>query len=206
MAWEWVAPVASSLAAVAVGVAGIVATYKAGNRQQDTALAIVRQQSDVQVAVAREERQQRRIEQAYLELFAALDPTYWWVHTVYPDVAPRPEDFTMPPRPSPPGGMSSKEAPLSAYWSPRVILLLREWLNAVHQFEHAGTVIVAELSAKKAGRPSGIDVPAKLKELSELKKVVINADKQIREQVRSELLGQHDGHAEEVPAKPSPSS
>jgi hypothetical protein len=84
MAWEWVAPVAGSVATVAVGVTGIVATYKAGSRQQATALAAVRQQSDAQVAVAREERQQRRLEAAYSELLVAITEMGYWVHTVYP--------------------------------------------------------------------------------------------------------------------------
>jgi len=42
---------------VVVGLAGIFATYKADNRQQDTALAVTKQQSEAQVAIAREERQ-----------------------------------------------------------------------------------------------------------------------------------------------------
>jgi hypothetical protein len=69
MAWEWVAPVAGSVATVVIGVTGIVTTYRAGNRQQDTALMVGRQQVDAQVAVSREERQQRRLEEAYLEMF-----------------------------------------------------------------------------------------------------------------------------------------
>ena len=93
MAWEWVVPVAGAVTGVAVGLAGIIATYKAGNRQQATALAVVRQQADAQVAVAREERQQRRLEEAYLEMLAALTTIYYWVPTVYPMLTDKPENL-----------------------------------------------------------------------------------------------------------------
>jgi hypothetical protein len=78
MALEWVAPVAALVATVAVGVTGIVATYKAGARQQHTALAITQQQADSQAAIAREERQQRRLEEAYLGMLAGLTGIYYW--------------------------------------------------------------------------------------------------------------------------------
>lgn len=84
MAWEWVAPVAGSMATVIVGVAGIVATYKAGNRQQATALAVAvaGQQADAQVATAPEERQQRRLEEAYLEMLSVVTNIRYWAFTV----------------------------------------------------------------------------------------------------------------------------
>jgi hypothetical protein len=73
MAWEWVTPVAAGTVTVIATVTGIVATYKSGNRQQQTALAVVQQQADSQVSIAREERQQRRLEEAYLGMLAALN-------------------------------------------------------------------------------------------------------------------------------------
>jgi hypothetical protein len=102
MAWEWVAPTASTTAAIVVGVTGIVATYRAGSRQQATALAVTGQQVDAQVAVAREERQQRRLEEAYLELLAVVTTIRYWVFTVYPEITQTPEQYTMPPIPQPP--------------------------------------------------------------------------------------------------------
>jgi hypothetical protein len=45
-------------------VAGIVATYLAGGRQQKTALIVANQQTNVQIAVAREERQRLQLSQA----------------------------------------------------------------------------------------------------------------------------------------------
>ena len=192
--WEWVAPTAGSVAVVVVGVAGIVATYRAGGRQQDTALAVVRQQADAQVAVAREERQQRRLEEAYLEMLAAITNIYYWVFTVYPIVTKTPDQFTMPPLPELPD-TARKEALWTAYWSPRVEQLMKEWETVVRSLQSAGIGIGAGRSIEQSGQQSGIDVQALLLELPERKQKVVDADKRIREQVRLELLGKHDGHA-----------
>jgi hypothetical protein len=205
MAWEWVAPVAGSVTAVAVGITGIVATYKAGNRQQATALAVARQQSDAQVAVAREERQQRRLEEAYLEMLAAITSIHYWVYTVYPIITQTPEQFTMPPLPELPDS-ASKEALWTAYWSPRVEQLMKNWEAAVRKLQSTGMRIGIGRSTEQSGQVSGIDVPTLLLELEDQKREVINADRHVREQIRLELLGQHDGHAEEVAAGPSPPS
>src|SRR5689334_17694068 len=114
MAWEWVAPTASATAAIVVGVTGIVATYRAGSRQQATALAVTGQQVDAQVAVAREARQQRRLEEAYLELLAVVTTIRYWVFTVYPEITQTPEQYTMPPIPQPPD-VARKEALWTSY-------------------------------------------------------------------------------------------
>jgi len=205
MAWEWVAPTASAAAAVVVGVAGIVATYKAGNRQQDVALTVARQQGDAQVAVAREERQQRRLETAYLELLVAITKVRYWVFTVYPLLTYTPDQYTMPPLPELPDS-DQKEALWTAYWSPRVKQLIEQWDKAVRHLQSAGFGIAAARETEGSGQPSGIDVHTLHLELPDRKQKVIEMDDRIREQVRLELLGQHDGHPEEVTAEPSPSS
>jgi hypothetical protein len=239
VAWEWVAPVAGAVGTVTVGVAGIFATYKAGSRQQNTALEVVRLQAEAQVAVAREERQQRRLEEAYLEMLAAITNIHYWVFTVYPVFTQTAEQFTMPPLPELPDS-ASKEALWTAYWSPRVEQLMRDWEASVRKLQSTGMrsnysevlwfptqhpwadqgrrsgrphdfrILTMRIgigrSTERSGQVSGIDVPALLLELQEQKREVHDADRRVREQVRSELLGQHDGHAEEVAAKPSPSS
>jgi hypothetical protein len=202
VASEWVAPVASSVAVVVVGVAGIVATYKAGSRQQDTALAVARQQGDVQVAVAREERQQRRLEAAYLELLTAMTRIYYWVQTVYPLFTRTAEEFTMPPVPEVPD-IEKIEAKWTAYWSPRVEQLMEGWGGALTKLRQTGSEISLGRSTEATGQASGIDVAGRLLELPELKQAVYDADKRIREQIRLELLGRHDGHAEVVERMPT---
>lgn len=88
MAWEWVAPVAAASGTAIVGGTGIIVTPRVGRRQQTTALAVAQQQADAQVAVAREERQQRRLEAAYLELLKAVTKIHYWAFTVYPLMGP----------------------------------------------------------------------------------------------------------------------
>jgi hypothetical protein len=205
MAWDWVTPIAGAAATIVVGVAGIVATYKAGNRQQDVALTVARQQADVQAAVAREERQQRRLEAAYLEFLTVITKVRYWVFTVYPPLTNTPDQYTMPPLPELPN-VDQQEALWTAYWSPRVRQLMEEWDKTVRHLQSAGFGITAARETAGSGQPSGIDVHALLLELPSRKQKVIEADERIREQVRLELLGQHDGHAEEVTAEPSPSS
>jgi hypothetical protein len=111
----------------------------------------------------------------------------------------------MPPRPALPDP-AKKEALWTAYWSPRVEQLMEDWQAAVRCLESAGFGMAAVQETKETGQPSGIDVHALLLEIPERKQRVLDADKRIREQIRLELLGQHDGHAEEVAADPPPSS
>jgi hypothetical protein len=205
VAWEWVAPIAGSVGTVSVGVAGIFATYKAGSRQQNTALAVVRHQAEAQVAVAREDRHQRRLEEAYLEMLAAVTSIYYWVFTVYPMLTNTPEQYTMSPLPEL-SDNARKEALWTAYWSPRVEQLMKDWETAVRSIQSVGNRIAIGRSVESSGRVSGIDVASLLLELEERKREVIDADRHVRQQVRLELLGKHDGHAAEVTAKPSPSS
>lgn len=195
MAWEWVTAVAGGTVTAVTAVAGIVATYKSGNRQQETALAVAQQQADSQVAVAREERQQRRIEEAYLGMLAALTSIYYWAQAVYPFMTATEEQFTVPPLPEL-DDSQKREALWTAYWSPRVEQLMSEWQVAVGGLQHAGVVIGMARSSEKQGRQTGIDTSEWLLKLPELKKAVFDADKRVRDQVRLELLGQHDGHAE----------
>jgi hypothetical protein len=203
MALEWVAPVAASVATVAVGVTGVVTTYKAGARQQHTALAVTQQQADSQAAIAREERQQRRLEEAYLGMLAGLTGIYYWTQAVYPLMTNTVEQFTMPPLPELVDN-EMKEALWTAYWSPRVEQLMTEWRTAVGELQHAGLVIGMARSFEESGRESRLSSSDWLSKLPELKQAIFDADKRVRDQVRSELLGQHDGRAEV--AVPSPDS
>jgi hypothetical protein len=197
MAWEWVTPVAGGAVAAVAAVAGIVATYKSGNRQQQTALAVAQQQADSQVAIAREERQQRRLEEAYLGMLAALTSIYYWAQAVYPFMTNTPEQFTMPPLPEM-ADNEKKEALWTAYWSPRIEQLMGEWQIAVRALQHAGLVIGMARSFEGKGRESGLNSPEWLLKLPDLKQAIFDVDKRIRNQVRLELLGQHDGHAEPI--------
>ena len=84
----------------------------------------------------------------------------------------------------------------TAYWSPRVEQLMSEWQAAVRELQRAGLVIGMARSVEEGGSGSRLNLSEWLSKLPELKQAIFDADKRIRNQVRSELLGQHDGHPE----------
>ncbi|MGP3961686.1 hypothetical protein ACTWPT_37385 [Nonomuraea sp. 3N208] len=65
--------VISALSTAGVGIAGILATFRAGRRQQQTAIEIARMQMESQERIVREERHQQRLEKTYDSLLRQLD-------------------------------------------------------------------------------------------------------------------------------------
>jgi hypothetical protein len=100
----------------------------------------------------------------------------------------------MPPIPELPDAAKS-EALWTVYWSPRVEQLMEEWQQSIRKIQLAGMVIGMGRATEAKGQQSQIDVAAKLMELEVLKQAVLEADRRVREQVRAELLGRHDGQA-----------
>ncbi len=125
---------------------------------------------------------------------------HYWVSTVYPFMPSTPEQFTMPPMPDLPD-TARIEATWTAYWSPRVRQLMQAWEAAVRGLQVSGMSIGFGRDREGKRQQPGIDVPGLLKELPAVKQAVRDADNLIREQVRLELLGLHDGHA--APAEPA---
>ncbi|MFF8639046.1 hypothetical protein ACF052_33210 [Streptomyces pilosus] len=68
---DWGSLIGASSTAV-VGIAGIVAAYKAGTRQQEATLQVARLQVESQERLVREERHQTRLEKAYMPLLQYL--------------------------------------------------------------------------------------------------------------------------------------
>lgn len=68
---DWGSLIGAGSTAV-VGVAGIVAAYKAGTRQQEATLQVARLQVESQERLVREERHQARLEKAYMPLLQYL--------------------------------------------------------------------------------------------------------------------------------------
>jgi hypothetical protein len=167
-----------------------------GQPPAGTALAVARQSTNAQVGIAREERQQRRLEAAYQELLVFLSHRYAWVLTVYPLWSAE-GGYTMPPMPELPDKAKS-EALLTAYWSPRVQQLMGPWQAALSAVHDAGMVISMEKAAEDRGQESSLAGQAAeaRKNLDGFRSDVWDADVRIREQVRLELLGHHDGSAE----------
>lgn len=205
MAWEWVAPTASGVSGTIVGVTGIVATYKAGHRQQATALSAVKAQVDGQLQGLREERRQRRLENAYGELLMMLSETYQWARSVFPFITSNAEDYRLPPIPES-ADSARREAIVTAAWSPRVQQLMDPWRDAVASVNNAGVAIHTALETEGKGRPSGIDGAKYRKELPRRVDAVWRADQAIREQVWQELNGDHDGSPEPEAVADQPAS
>ncbi len=175
----WVDTVATSL----TGIAGILATYFASGRQHKAGLQL-----------AREERLQRRLEAAYMELLAYLSHTYQWALSVYPLFTNSPQEYTMPPMPPLPDPART-EALLTAYWSPRVQQLMQGWREVLGEIADTGTEIHTAQEAQSRGEEYPGAADAK-KRLRRLKDQLWQSDQSIREQVRLELRGEHDGSLE----------
>jgi hypothetical protein len=194
MAWEWVGDAATGV----VAVAGIAATYWSGKRQQDTALKVARLNIDAQLASEREERHQRRIENAYDKLLVRLSEVRQWALSVYPLMTSTPEEFTMPEMPAP-GAGAQHEAAVTAIWSPRVQQLVSQFDAHLRDIIRAGWAITEARRTESTGRESGIDSRREHLELQRLKQALYATDAVVRQQIAAELRGEHDGHAELVP-------
>lgn len=116
MAWDWVGSVVTGV----VGIAGIYGTGRAARDQRRAGLEL-----------AREDRQQRRYESAYLELYRTIDRITEWTENALPDW-PAPEGYD--PLPEPPRAVADEANALQFYWSPEVRALMREWAEARNRF------------------------------------------------------------------------
>lgn len=192
MATDWFAPVVTA----AVAAMGIGFTYKAGERQAETALKVSKEQSESNLAAQREERLQRRLEDAYHELIIMLTETYRWAQSVYPMFTATVEQYTMPPMPQR-ADRARVEALVTAMWSPRVQQLMEPWREALDTVENAGHMIVQNERAvsRGGGAPPPHEEVQPERLLFTARGAVWEADEAIRGQVWRELRGFHDGSA-----------
>jgi N-dimethylarginine dimethylaminohydrolase len=134
-----------------------------------------------------------------------LTSIYYWIPTIFPMMTQTPEQFTMPPLPQMEDS-HRKEALWTAYWSPRVEQLMKQWQHTVWQLQKQGMRIDVARAMENRGQRPSTDSATLILDLPGFKDEVFQADKLVREQVRLELLGKHDGHAEEPAADSSPPS
>jgi hypothetical protein len=76
--WRWIFSGLAGRVSGAVGLGGLWVANSAGNRQKETALAVVAQQTETQLAIAREERRYQARLEAYTETLAVLKSTTEW--------------------------------------------------------------------------------------------------------------------------------
>jgi hypothetical protein len=184
--------VLSAVATAVVSALGIGFTYKAGERQTETALRVSREQNEATLAAQREERLQRRLEMAYQELLQHLMRTWDWVRSVYPMFTRTPEEYTMPPLPAEDDPIRA-EALFSSMWSPRVQQLVKARVRSLDS--------VYEIAVRLGMLKQYPEIREPDEEIPELrlraaKEAVWKADSAIREQIWRELRGGHDGTAE----------
>ena len=126
MAWEWVAPVGTSV----VGIAGIAAAYFSGRRQTRTEREVAADQAAATLRAMREERQQRRIEAAYPMLLDVVAEGSAWLWRVDTFALGGTDDLRPPAQPEAVASLVQRGS-LTSVWSPHVAQLAREWTVAV---------------------------------------------------------------------------
>lgn len=140
--------------------------------------------------MAKDERQQERLGTTYVELLAYLSHQRGWAESVRPLFdTPKPEPFDR-------ARHDEIEAKVTAFGSPRVRELLREWGECARKIEDADWTIEYERSAPDPSQGASQDAANEKKLLPGYKQKVSDADDRIRLQVNAELSGCHDGRAE----------
>jgi hypothetical protein len=125
MAWEWVAPAATAAATTTVGVAGIFFTWLSGKQGRDHAETISGQQFAHARLLAKEAREQQRLETAYIALLEMAERAGQWAQLVLPMMD------TSPPQPVPPlpslEEQAHAEAVVRAFGSNEVRERMENW-------------------------------------------------------------------------------
>jgi hypothetical protein len=169
VAWEWLGWVVTG----GVGIAGIWGT-RSGARQQ----------VDGQIKIAREERQQRRIEAAYTELLGNLIACEDYANKVFfATMAGQPPlGVEMPP------GFSSSlggDGSLAVYWSPRVRQLVGEMRNQIRELHKL--LVRYHRTARDAGATSEDQVLAMINAAAPKAEAAQRAIVAVRDQMSAEL-------------------
>jgi hypothetical protein len=142
MAWEWVAPVATATASIAVGVAGIFFTWLSGKQGRDHAETVLSQQLAHERLLASEARDQQRLETAYVDLLDMAERAGQWAQMVLPMID------THPPQPDPPlptlEVQAHTQAVVKAFGSSQVRERLENWESVVKKA--ISTVAVAHMT------------------------------------------------------------
>jgi hypothetical protein len=164
MAWEWVGPVATATA----GVAGMFFTWLTGKQSRDDARAI-----------AKETRDQQRLENAYIELLDVAERVGHWAQMAFPIMD------TNPPKPVPElpdlAQQARAEALIRAFGSDAVLGQMEAWRSVAQQM-----IVTGELIAMR-GVDASVNLTARQKFAVELRPEERRARAALGEQVAIEL-------------------
>jgi hypothetical protein len=191
-----------------------VATYLSGRKQVAVARSVAQDQAEAARQQQREERYQRRIEAAYPSLLDAVSKANKWFEDVdaFMDVDGAADP---PPMPEVANTYRSRDS-TTISWSPRVVELAQAWATALWETEGA-TRTTARRRAAGQWNPTGEPNPeatysdvqdGHVSEADYLRGKVVkqmleawSLQKQLRDQVWSELRGESNGHTDE-PSRP----
>jgi hypothetical protein len=148
MAWEWVGPTA----AAAVGVVGITFTWLSGKQGRDHAEQMARIGNDHVAAMAREERTQQRLADAYVALLEMAERVGQWAQAVRPMVDTAREQ-PVPPLPDL-AEQATVEARVGAFGSIPVCERLDVWRSIVHDIIGKDSLIRLQEADAEQGRPA----------------------------------------------------
>jgi hypothetical protein len=136
-------------------------------------------------AIAAEARRQERLEQAYIELLGYLSRQLAWAKSVRPfwgqpptpDPLPREEHWRI-------------EALVTAYGSPQVRELLRQWGECAAKIEDADATIRMVEGSRNPNSQLDQEAQDEHLAISSYKAAMFKADEALRERVRQELAGE----------------
>ncbi len=137
MAWEWVAPVCTA----SVGVAGIAATFFTARQGRQHAEDVAAKKNAHDLDLVREQRQQQRRAEAYVEILTVAEQVGQWASAVVPmydygQKVPELPDLAKQAR---------ANALINAYGSSKAITFYQAWRKAADEVLQSATqVLLAE--------------------------------------------------------------
>jgi hypothetical protein len=161
MAWDWVAPVCAAGGAVLGAGVGAMTTWLTGKGAREHAERL-----------ARTERQQQRLADAYIELLEMLQHLGQWVVSVQPFI-----DFGEPKHPTPPAEQQARVLALvAAYGSPE----LRKLFDAYRHNIAAIRSVDQKITMAQTSKEYGLNEPDLRLELIQ---TLRPAEQKLREQI-----------------------
>ncbi|QFS92294.1 hypothetical protein FIV07_16135 [Mycobacterium sp. THAF192] len=176
MAWEWVGPVATAT----VGIAGIFGTWLNGKQGRDDARTLAGESLKHERLLAKEEREHKRLENAYLELLGMAERAGLWASNVHPFMD------TDPPQPVPPlpslESQAHIRALISAFGSEQVKSAMANWVFVMKSM----VTVAGEINLEDAEgiRESGENPRLTL---DKLRNAELEARKHLAETISAEL-------------------
>jgi hypothetical protein len=188
MAWEWVAPVATG----ALGATGIVFTWLSGKQGRDHAENLAKLRNDHEATLAKEERTQQRLANAYIALLEMAERVGMWAQMVRPMVD------TIPPQPVPRMPDIDVQGQVNALVGAYGSSLVRERLDAwraivLHMISMDRVIGMSEQHGTDRASTSGADFTEFWEKIHEDRPKELEARKALTDQIAAELGHRSDG-------------